>query len=131
MKRKFLSIAAMLLLATSAFAGGYTTYYGRKSTGDAWNPCRGLTTRICARVYVPGPGETVEGDRNFDKVPPTLGGNDGSIGLLSTNSNTVTRIVILPADTPYSDYITMKQCERTYPGLKVIWEGESAETNLD
>lgn len=130
MKRLFLSIAAMLLLATSAFADGYTTYYGRRSTGDPWNPCRGLTTRVCARVYVPG-GETAEGDRNFDRIPPTLGGNDGSIGLLSTEPNAVTRIVILPADTPYSDYITMKQCERTYPGLKVIWEGESAETNLD
>lgn len=130
-------MAAMLLLATSAFADGYTTYYGRKSTGDPMNPCRGLTTRVCARVYVPGGGNgggtNVGGDKYYDGdfPPPILGGNDHGIGLLSTGTEAITRIVILPADTPYCDYITMKQCERTYPGLKVIWEGESTATDLD
>ena len=127
-------MAAMLLLATSAFADGYTTYYGRWSTGDHLNPCRGLTSRVCARVYVPDGGGNIIGidkDCDFGPTPPTLVGDDHGIGLLSAGSDAVTRIVILPADTPYCDYITMKQCERTYPGLKVIWEGESTATDLD
>ena len=121
----------MLILATSAFADGYSTYYGRKSTGDPMNPCRGLTTRICARIYVPGGNNNAEGNRDFGPIPPIHGGNNSDIDQLCTGTDGVTRIVILPADTPYSDYITMKQCERTYLGLKVIWEGGSSATDLD
>lgn len=129
--KKFILIAATAMLCGHvAFADDPFTgtlgprpgiYKGTKAGDGLLNPCAGRTTRICAVI-------------TYD---PTLGpGNGGSIiggggGITitpnSTGSGQGRYTIILPEDTPYEDYIKMKQQAALYPNCQMKWLGAEDE----
>lgn len=131
MKKIFSALATAMLCGNAAFADDPITgtgtlgprpgiYKGTRAGDGLFNPCAGRTTRICAVIT----------------ESPTLGpGNSGEIvggGGLGLTPNSVSTgqkqyTIILPEDTPYEDYIKMKQQAKLYPNYEVKWLGAEKE----
>lgn len=116
MKKIILLVAALCCAGVASAEGeliSRSIFYGEYASGNSQTPCAGPTSRMCAETDITGP------------LNPGGGGLQKSVGV----STKFVKVIKLPADTPWQDYVKMKKLEDPAKGIYVVLEKDGDNEN--